>query len=774
MGGSEGGLAVVPMQKTLHTNNNSSSNLVTNSSSNVSSSNVEMKSRNSVKMVSSDEEPNDNFPVGMRVLVVDDDPICLLLLEGLLRRCQYKVTTCGQAITALNLLRENKDKFDLVISDVYMPDMDGFKLLELVGLEMDLPVIMMSANGETSAVMKGITHGACDYLLKPVRFEELKNIWQHVIRKKRTDANSRNDQTHGDANGNAKSNRKAEDGEHTSAVNEGAEKSSKSSKKRKDQDDFDEEDENDHETEDPSTLKKPRVVWSVELHQQFVSAVNTLGIDKAVPKRILELMNVQGLTRENVASHLQKYRLYLKRLSGVATQQGGMGNSFGGVRDSPFASLGPVDGFSDLQALAQSGQLSPHSLASLQAGVFGRLNSSVGIGMPPLNSSGMLQYQSLPTFNINNSVGRTNRNAITINSPKTMPSCLSTMPEFSHLQQKQVSRVGDMGASIDDPSKFLALQHLSDTNTLAVTMEQGGAADIPVNQTNNALLLQLLQQQNRGLTNLSSESNFCQRQGPNNDNVGLSSLSNNNGFSRNWGNVASRPGLSAKSQPLAYHSNTPTNVDCKSIEVSAPAVGSLITPASQKLVTTRKDSGITSMTSIGDLSEVVSVENRQSNLPLFANANPGFKQDTVRGIKQDWETQMQNFRSLSNPLMNNQLGQSSEIVNQRVLEAYVAHSQGQNTTFCTQDVNLDAKNSVNSIAPTFSRQGGSEQQSAESRIKIKQEYPMNNLKSGSGLFTEPGNTGDDLMSILYKQQQEGFGFSDADSGLDAHLLKTCI
>ncbi|GIL78148.1 hypothetical protein Vretimale_7518 [Volvox reticuliferus] len=63
--------------------------------------------------------------------------------------------------------------------------------------------------------------------------------------------------------------------------------------------------------------KKARVVWSVEMHQQFVNAVNQLGIDKAVPKKILEIMNVDGLTRENVASHLQKYRLYLKRVSGV-------------------------------------------------------------------------------------------------------------------------------------------------------------------------------------------------------------------------------------------------------------------------------------------------------------------------------------------------------------------------------------------------------------------------------------------------------------------------
>ena len=66
------------------------------------------------------------------------------------------------------------------------------------------------------------------------------------------------------------------------------------------------------------TSKKPRLVWTPELHMRFMNAVNHLGIMHAVPKTILQLMNVDGMTRENVASHLQKYRLYLKRLAGLS------------------------------------------------------------------------------------------------------------------------------------------------------------------------------------------------------------------------------------------------------------------------------------------------------------------------------------------------------------------------------------------------------------------------------------------------------------------------
>ncbi|XVF89380.1 hypothetical protein PTKIN_Ptkin19aG0125700 [Pterospermum kingtungense] len=128
----------------------------------------------------------DQISLGIRVLAVDDDPTCLL--ESLLRRCEYDVITTNLAVTALKLLRENKNKFDLVISEVFMPDMDGFELLDLVVHEMDLPVIMLSASGDRELVMKAVVHGASDYLLKPVRIEQLQNIWEHVVWRRRFDS----------------------------------------------------------------------------------------------------------------------------------------------------------------------------------------------------------------------------------------------------------------------------------------------------------------------------------------------------------------------------------------------------------------------------------------------------------------------------------------------------------------------------------------------------------------------------------------------------------
>lgn len=64
---------------------------------------------------------------------------------------------------------------------------------------------------------------------------------------------------------------------------------------------------------DDRRLKRSRMVWSPSLHEKFLKAVNKIGVDKAVPTTILNEMMVDGVTRENVASHLQKYRGTLKK-----------------------------------------------------------------------------------------------------------------------------------------------------------------------------------------------------------------------------------------------------------------------------------------------------------------------------------------------------------------------------------------------------------------------------------------------------------------------------
>lgn len=103
--------------------------------------------------------------------------------------------------------------------------------------------------------------------------------------------------------------------------------------------------------------RKVKVDWTPELHRRFVQAVEQLGVDKAVPSRILELMGIDCLTRHNIASHLQKYRSHRKHLLAreaeaaswsqrrqmYGTASGGGGGGEGKREMSPW--LAPTMGF---------------------------------------------------------------------------------------------------------------------------------------------------------------------------------------------------------------------------------------------------------------------------------------------------------------------------------------------------------------------------------------------------------------------------------------------
>jgi len=139
---------------------------------------------------------------------------------------------------------------------------------------------VLSGYSDTSMVFKGVTHGACDYLVKPVRLEELRNIWQHVVRKKKTYSKDDNKASNEDKVPNIS------EGSNQNILENSADQNKRLGKRRKEQDEEEkvEEDEEsegseDGDEDDPSSQKKPRVVWSPELHKKFVCAVNQLGAD---------------------------------------------------------------------------------------------------------------------------------------------------------------------------------------------------------------------------------------------------------------------------------------------------------------------------------------------------------------------------------------------------------------------------------------------------------------------------------------------------------------
>lgn len=146
----------------------------------------------------------------------------------------------------------------------------------------------MSSNGETGTVLRGVTHGAVDFLIKPVRLEELRNLWQHVWRKRKSTEAFKEE---GESEGQEASGNDNDQDEKMEPKN-----IPEASKKRNiDYIVSNNQAERDHPDQgmiqsssgvldqslddDSSASKKARVVWSVEMHQRFVAAVNLLGID---------------------------------------------------------------------------------------------------------------------------------------------------------------------------------------------------------------------------------------------------------------------------------------------------------------------------------------------------------------------------------------------------------------------------------------------------------------------------------------------------------------
>lgn len=111
----------------------------------------------------------------VNILIVDDDPINLNVLVGILSTEPYRITMTSSALEAASML--DTQQWDLLIADVMMPNISGYELTERVReryTALDLPVLLLTARSQPADIYTGFSSGANDYVTKPVDALELK------------------------------------------------------------------------------------------------------------------------------------------------------------------------------------------------------------------------------------------------------------------------------------------------------------------------------------------------------------------------------------------------------------------------------------------------------------------------------------------------------------------------------------------------------------------------------------------------------------------------
>lgn len=121
--------------------------------------------------------------LGKRILVVDDDPDILLLAQKVIATEGYDVTTVKDGIEAV--MRLSSEKFDLVLSDIDMPNLDGLRLLEILNQKnIKADVVFFTARTKDDSEERGLAMGALDYIRKPVRKEILLLRIKNILERK--------------------------------------------------------------------------------------------------------------------------------------------------------------------------------------------------------------------------------------------------------------------------------------------------------------------------------------------------------------------------------------------------------------------------------------------------------------------------------------------------------------------------------------------------------------------------------------------------------------
>ncbi|KAI3966434.1 hypothetical protein MKW92_035652 [Papaver armeniacum] len=278
----------------------------------------------------------EGYPVGLKVLVVDQDLSFLEEIKPMLLKCKYEGTMCSSASEALSMLRYKNCKFDIILMAILDNDMEGFKQIQQLAMEADLPIRYLLPKDTSSPDVQtanDVLGRNASKLFKPIGYTSVQSLWFPVAEKRveyirKLVKAELIDRWDGSVISKLLYSRRGDDGsfkklveliqkveeEGEDSMNVEVEEHDTSlfpNKKPKIQEG---EYHMDVKVEEHHTslflIEKPKIPWMASnLHEQFIMAVYQLGTDKADAAKILERMNsTDELTRKDVDIHLKEFR----------------------------------------------------------------------------------------------------------------------------------------------------------------------------------------------------------------------------------------------------------------------------------------------------------------------------------------------------------------------------------------------------------------------------------------------------------------------------------
>ncbi|XP_073286343.1 two-component response regulator ARR10-like [Primulina huaijiensis] len=225
---------------------------------------------------------------GICILVANGDLSCTRIVSDLLRHTSYEVLATGSDLDVLNSIWETKERIELVLTSAQRLGPNGIEIAKHIKKKLHLPVTLMSPE---KAKMESTTQPSnfSAYILNNLSSDDINNLWRFALDKEKSEK-----------------------------ISQSTPLSSGECSR----------------DESPLMEKKQNVVWTKEMNQKFLDAINIIGYENAVPKRIAEAMGILGLRRENVSERaveffietsnlifLQKFRNGLKRAQEVTLVQ---------------------------------------------------------------------------------------------------------------------------------------------------------------------------------------------------------------------------------------------------------------------------------------------------------------------------------------------------------------------------------------------------------------------------------------------------------------------